>query len=139
NRLGGNNFGQRNALSSPVWKVYCGRGGGRNTAWRRQVEPQPQRSAARISHPKLAPGRTEDRISARELQWSFNLQAAFHLGRKRIIDRKSTRLNSSHVAISYAVFCLKKKKHYKDTNRPLQMYSHRPSPTRHLPSSGSPR
>src|SRR5690625_972716 len=28
----------------------------------------------------------------------------------RAIDRKSTRLNSSHVAISYAVFCLKKKK-----------------------------
>src|SRR5690625_6628701 len=26
-------------------------------------------------------------------------------------DRKSTRLNSSHVAISYAVFCLKKKTH----------------------------
>src|SRR5207249_10392898 len=26
-------------------------------------------------------------------------------------DRKSTRLNSSHVSISYAVFCLKKKKH----------------------------
>src|SRR5690625_1350521 len=29
---------------------------------------------------------------------------------KKIRDRKSTRLNSSHVAISYAVFCLKKKK-----------------------------
>src|SRR5699024_11401467 len=28
----------------------------------------------------------------------------------QIIDRKSTRLNSSHVSISYAVFCLKKKK-----------------------------
>src|SRR5437870_10882526 len=28
----------------------------------------------------------------------------------RRLDRKSTRLNSSHVAISYAVFCLKKKK-----------------------------
>src|SRR5690625_5575097 len=27
-----------------------------------------------------------------------------------VSDRKSTRLNSSHVAISYAVFCLKKKK-----------------------------
>src|SRR5690625_7701207 len=27
-----------------------------------------------------------------------------------VTDRKSTRLNSSHVAISYAVFCLKKKK-----------------------------
>src|SRR5690625_6760014 len=35
---------------------------------------------------------------------------------KRRIDRKSTRLNSSHVAISYAVFCLKKKK----TNRYTQ-------------------
>src|SRR5439155_23244394 len=31
-------------------------------------------------------------------------------------DRKSTRLNSSHVAISYAVFCLKKKK--KQTAKP---------------------
>src|SRR5690625_1130524 len=28
---------------------------------------------------------------------------------KERVDRKSTRLNSSHVAISYAVFCLKKK------------------------------
>src|SRR5256885_10634300 len=28
-----------------------------------------------------------------------------------ISDRKSTRLNSSHLVISYAVFCLKKKKH----------------------------
>src|SRR5207249_8028310 len=28
-----------------------------------------------------------------------------------LADRKSTRLNSSHVSISYAVFCLKKKKH----------------------------
>src|SRR5438874_10346647 len=29
----------------------------------------------------------------------------------RSLDRKSTRLNSSHVEISYAVFCLKKKNH----------------------------
>src|SRR5436853_2102329 len=28
----------------------------------------------------------------------------------RLVDRKSTRLNSSHLGISYAVFCLKKKK-----------------------------
>src|SRR5437773_7791067 len=33
------------------------------------------------------------------------------------IDRKSTRLNSSHITISYAVFCLKKKK--KTPHRPL--------------------
>src|SRR6266508_5231674 len=31
-------------------------------------------------------------------------------GGNRLVDRKSTRLNSSHVAISYAVFCLTKKK-----------------------------
>src|SRR5690625_5564842 len=34
---------------------------------------------------------------------------------RRFADRKSTRLNSSHVAISYAVFCLKK--HKKTTHR----------------------
>src|SRR5690625_6299437 len=32
------------------------------------------------------------------------------MGCHAVKDRKSTRLNSSHVAISYAVFCLKKKK-----------------------------
>src|SRR3712207_7560730 len=32
------------------------------------------------------------------------------LGKKPVQDRKSTRLNSSHANISYAVFCLKKKK-----------------------------
>src|SRR2546426_8561658 len=34
--------------------------------------------------------------------------------RVRVGDRKSTRLNSSHLVISYAVFCLKKKKTHKD-------------------------
>src|SRR5690606_41180282 len=33
-----------------------------------------------------------------------------HWPGSRLLDRKSTRLNSSHVKISYAVFCLKKKK-----------------------------
>src|SRR5438874_11349973 len=37
-------------------------------------------------------------------------EAHFLLGSARLRDRKSTRLNSSHVEISYAVFCLKKKK-----------------------------
>src|SRR2546430_12260346 len=32
-------------------------------------------------------------------------------GLEIVVDRKSTRLNSSHSQISYAVFCLKKKKH----------------------------
>src|SRR5436305_7767312 len=34
--------------------------------------------------------------------------------RQALLDRKSTRLNSSHVRISYAVFCLKKKKNITD-------------------------
>src|SRR5258707_8456685 len=41
---------------------------------------------------------------------------------RRNIDRKSTRLNSSHANISYAVFCLKKKKQ-KHKNRESQMYT----------------
>src|SRR5258708_18160178 len=36
--------------------------------------------------------------------------AAMRARTSRLIDRKSTRLNSSHQIISYAVFCLKKKK-----------------------------
>src|SRR5258708_31443789 len=34
------------------------------------------------------------------------------------LDRKSTRLNSSHQIISYAVFCLKKKKHTSEIQSP---------------------
>src|SRR2546426_7523306 len=34
---------------------------------------------------------------------------AHALGQRPLADRKSTRLNSSHLVISYAVFCLKKK------------------------------
>src|SRR5207302_7667486 len=44
------------------------------------------------------------------------------------LDRKSTRLNSSHVKISYAVFCLKKKKKIKLTT---------PSSPHHNPDSTS--
>src|SRR5439155_27296493 len=44
---------------------------------------------------------------------------AFLCGREFVLDRKSTRLNSSHVAISYAVFCLKKKKKIHNMYRTL--------------------
>src|SRR5690625_6431518 len=39
--------------------------------------------------------------------------------RQSVADRKSTRLNSSHVAISYAVFCLKKKKKQNSIYNPV--------------------
>src|SRR5688572_31241227 len=57
--------------------------------------------------------------------WLRQVEAAGRWGRvrrRRIAerrngqDRKSTRLNSSHSQISYAVFCLKKKKTKKDTH-----------------------
>src|SRR5256885_12282612 len=38
----------------------------------------------------------------------------------KLRDRKSTRLNSSHLVISYAVFCLKKKKQAHHIGRPAQ-------------------
>src|SRR3989442_10106824 len=44
-------------------------------------------------------------------------------------DRKSTRLNSSHVRISYAVFCLKKKK--KMTDRALILFTDRSAEPQH--------
>src|SRR5437868_12089457 len=57
-----------------------------------------------------------------------------HRGRLRAaLDRKSTRLNSSHVSMSYAVFCLKKKKHqmymiltYKASNLEREIWRYLP-------------
>src|SRR5438045_9117168 len=40
------------------------------------------------------------------------LRRALIVQQHGFLDRKSTRLNSSHLGISYAVFCLKKKKQY---------------------------
>src|SRR2546430_10414653 len=55
-----------------------------------------------------------------------------------VLDRKSTRLNSSHSQISYAVFCLKKKKKQEDTMAPFIHDAHDLLPPRcidHHPSS----
>src|SRR5207302_8000847 len=58
-----------------------------------------------LDHPLRndAPVGDDDDGAGREL---LQLRAKFCI----VLDRKSTRLNSSHVKISYAVFCLKKKK-----------------------------
>src|SRR5439155_12078474 len=44
------------------------------------------------------------------LNWKIVENGKWKTATSRWGDRKSTRLNSSHVAISYAVFCLKKKR-----------------------------
>src|SRR5690625_5369501 len=55
------------------------------------------------------------KLTAYEVDASDEKQLATYMEKfDIIIDRKSTRLNFSHVAISYAVFCLKKK--IKNTN-----------------------
>src|SRR5258708_21728214 len=41
-------------------------------------------------------------------RWFLDIR--YDVGNRKRLDRKSTRLNSSHQIISYAVFCLKKKK-----------------------------
>src|SRR2546430_13470153 len=47
------------------------------------------------------------------------------------IDRKSTRLNSSHSQISYAVFCLKKKNNTGSDDSPFQCLGRQPSGMRY--------
>src|SRR3712207_7580577 len=69
-------------------------GGSLRVDWFRGSAPQP-RAVARVVPVE---GRVAEDESAERPRSSFTL------------DRKSTRLNSSHANISYAVFCLKKKK-----------------------------
>src|SRR5439155_19440560 len=71
----------------PIWSSVSGRPG---AAVRLAQDTRHQPVAARLREPRGPTSRDSGHV----------------LG----IDRKSTRLNSSHVAISYAVFCLKKKK-----------------------------
>src|SRR5688572_31434314 len=57
---------------------------------------------------------------------------------KQEVDRKSTRLNSSHSQISYAVFCLKKKKNQDDTkNNPYENHSTKPQHQASLSTYGT--
>src|SRR5256885_11892573 len=51
-----------------------------------------------------------EELRALEFDGDFTERAGYTAGNVIAGDRKSTRLNSSHLVISYAVFCLKKKK-----------------------------
>src|SRR5256885_8462242 len=54
--------------------------------------------------------RLEILVAAVEVELGHDLPTRRGEAFLEILDRKSTRLNSSHLVISYAVFCLKKKK-----------------------------
>src|SRR3989454_1264635 len=67
---------------------------------RRQLDHEPRPAELRVFDPDLPADFGHDALTDREAQAGALVGA----------DRKSTRLNSSHLVISYAVFCLKKKK-----------------------------
>src|SRR5690349_22196673 len=77
------------------------RGGDRRAPGLPGSEPPPQ-----VPAQDPQPGVDQRSVGALELR---------HDGQH--VDRKSTRLNSSHVEISYAVFCLKKKKKKNNTKK----------------------
>src|SRR3712207_7613140 len=71
--------------------------------------------------PLTQDGRIDLNAMAEMLTEQHKLVALAHVSNVLGSDRKSTRLNSSHANISYAVFCLKKKK------KPLTVFSHIPN------------
>src|SRR5256885_11993493 len=87
----------------PVRALACARGGETYGPWVPKIQPMSNGAALTLGPLRLV------------ARWS--LRTADHAGRfsfliadmLRGLDRKSTRLNSSHLVISYAVFCLKKK------------------------------
>src|SRR3712207_7491963 len=74
----------------------------------RQGGPAPRRPRDRAPDPLVHP---VERPGHRPAEQQGVLRAR-RPHRELPVDRKSTRLNSSHANISYAVFCLKKKKNY---------------------------
>src|SRR5471032_3613206 len=102
-------------------QAFCRRtrrvAGGRELARIRSSAAKPDRAATgrpatlyrlRIDVLPGTEGREATRPSAQRTAGPRSQQTPFGL-RRRAEDRKSTRLNSSHITISYAVFCLKKK------------------------------
>src|SRR5690349_24006604 len=66
-----------------------------------------------VNQPKRGVGETTLQrlnVAARQMNKPLTTAADMMIRGEELKDRKSTRLNSSHVEISYAVFCLKKKK-----------------------------
>src|SRR5690242_3761255 len=66
-------------------------------------------NAIKAQNVQAAVGRIGARPIANDQQLQLNITTQGRLDSTKELDRKSTRLNSSHMSISYAVFCLKKK------------------------------
>src|SRR5687768_18189854 len=79
------------------WWVGLLRRGGRDAAWGGGV-------VGRLAHGKPAQGQRQNGAGLVHVGLGQEQEVVLHA----LLDRKSTRLNSSHGYISYAVFCLKK-------------------------------
>src|SRR5690242_21626931 len=69
-----------------------------------------ERQVRLVGNPRASGRRSPPHVHSREEEGFYVLEG----------DRKSTRLNSSHMSISYAVFCLKKKKKKTNENQPCE-------------------
>src|SRR3712207_8541329 len=72
----------------------------------------PKQRPLQAGHPEAAGGRRPRPLSSAQVMGWHKTDTHPHFFQWPTRDRKSTRLNSSHANISYAVFCLKKKKKY---------------------------
>src|SRR5262245_60108723 len=89
------------------------------------VHSTPRKRDAALAALKRIPALTPDsmwRAPQKKLEESVKLAGPYTENR---LDRKSTRLNSSHLGISYAVFCLKKKKTKSITSQKISERKHR--------------
>src|SRR5262245_63629163 len=84
------------------------------TLFRSQVRQPAQRRAARLARLRDLRRQRGRRRRGHALEQPVGHELAVQR-RGAELDRKSTRLNSSHLGISYAVFCLKKKKNKEET------------------------
>src|SRR5207244_11570529 len=85
--------------------IYLIRGEG--AVVERNLVEQPVELAVPIRLARAAEEEREAAVVLREADVRLALQLAVDVKLRKIRDRKSTRLNSSHQIISYAVFCLK--------------------------------
>src|SRR5262245_63849640 len=87
-------------------------------SWISRFDTRPTDGQSRIFAPRLASpeNAAQPRQPVREARRLHRGEAQPRVP----LDRKSTRLNSSHLGISYAVFCLKKKKKKQTNQRPTK-------------------
>src|SRR6266480_2179121 len=133
--IGNDRFGRSDLLPSECERLFRDRAygidvvkinalqfiyGGINVPWHGDIDDEERAIQALPQHRREYLGCQQRRFRCCRREQNVDLTAlrrpiierhgAPAYGLRQLADRKSTRLNSSHMSISYAVFCLKKKK-----------------------------